>query len=190
MVDAIPARSGLPRIPASVPSPPAFSGGSELQNLMSLTRRLGADTHPFFTGRFLLRVDGLQGPILGAFSEVNGLSVSVEVEDLVEGGQNEFVHRLPKGMKWTNVSLQRGITTGNELFAWLTECSGHGLRARGKVVRREAAVSVLDSTLAPIRTWVLHDAFPVKWTGPTLTSRSRDAALETVELAHHGISVQ
>lgn len=179
---AIPAMPRIPGLPGVV--------GSTLGDLKSAISKFGASNNPFFTGRFLLRVDGMQGSVLGAFSEVNGLSVTVEVEDLVEGGENQSVHRLPKSLKWTNVTLTRGVTVGNELFTWLTECSGHGLQARGKVIRREAAISVVNSLYVPIRTWVLHEAYPVKWTGPTLTAKSRDVALESVELVHHGLSVQ
>ena len=36
-------------------------------------------------------------PQVGAFTEVAGLSVPVDDEDVHEGGRTQFVHRLPKG---------------------------------------------------------------------------------------------
>ena len=41
---------------------------------------------------FLFEVDGVD---IGAFMEVSGLEVSIETEDVSEGGQNSFVHKLP-----------------------------------------------------------------------------------------------
>jgi phage tail-like protein len=40
-----------------------------------------------------------------------------------------------------------------------------------------------------IRTWAFTDAWPVKWTGPTLNAASNQAATETLEIAHTGLRV-
>ncbi len=178
--------------PVGFPGTPGFGGMSPntgvpgLDRLLSTIRRIGANDNPFFTGHFLLRLDGVD--TVGAFSEVNGLSATVDTEELVEGGQNEFVHRLPKALRWSNVTLTRGVTAGNELFEWMTTCAGEQMK--GKVIRREAAISVVNALYVPIRTWVLHEAYPVKWTGPTMSAKGRDIALESVELVHHGLSIQ
>jgi phage tail-like protein len=144
--------------------------------------------HPPFSGRFKLQVDQLE---IGAFTEVAGLAVTIEVEEVVEGGQNQFTHKLPKSLKWPNITLKRGITDGNELFKWLASCSGDGLEHEGQVTRRNATISVLDSTGAHVvRAWTLQDAFPVRWTGPRFAASSRDLAVEELELAHHGFAAE
>ena len=37
--------------------------------------------------------------------------------------------------------------------------------------------------------WTLNKAFPVKWTGPAFKANEAAIAIETLEFAHHGISV-
>ena len=61
---------------------------------------------------FILKVDGRE---IGEFMEVSGLEVTVAVEDVEEGGQNGFVHKLPGRMTWPNIVLKRGITNNDNL---------------------------------------------------------------------------
>lgn len=141
---------------------------------------------PPFSGRFVFTVDGVT---IGAFTEVSGLSVQIEVEELAEGGQNQYTHRLPGRMKWPNLVLKYGITDSDNLFEWFTKCSGEGFAgAQHKLDRRSGAVTLLDSTRKPFRTWQFIDAFPVKWTGPRLAAASRDLAVEELEVCHCGFS--
>lgn len=139
---------------------------------------------PPFTGRFTLTVDGVE---IGAFTEVSGLAVTIDVEEVVEGGQNQFTHRLPKGMKWQNIVLKRGLTNSNELFGWLSRTSGEGFEAAGhRLQPRNATIKVLDAKGKVVRSWTLEGAVPVKWTGPRLAASSRDLANEELEVSHRG----
>lgn len=139
---------------------------------------------PPFVGAFVFTVDGMT---IGSFTEVAGLSVQIETEDLAEGGQNHYTHKLPGRMKWPNLVLKRGITDSDSLFEWFASCSGEGLAAAGnKVGRRNGAVSLLDSTGKPVRRWNFVDAYPVKWSGPRLAASSRDLAVEELEVCHCG----
>jgi phage tail-like protein len=139
---------------------------------------------PPFVGRFVFTVDGLT---IGAFTEVSGLSVQIDTEELVEGGQNQYTHKFPKAMKWPNLVLKRGITDTDALFEWFSKCSGEGLEAAGnKLERRHGSVQLLDSQGKVVRRWNFTDAFPVKWTGPKLAASSRDLATEELEVTHCG----
>jgi phage tail-like protein len=139
---------------------------------------------PPFVGRFVFTVDGLT---IGAFTEVSGLSVQIDTEELVEGGQNQYTHKFPKAMKWPNLVLKRGITDTDALFEWFAKCSGEGLEAAGnKLERRHGSVQLLDSQGKVVRRWNFTDAFPVKWTGPKLAASSRDLATEELEVTHCG----
>jgi len=135
---------------------------------------------PPFVGRFTLEVGNRP---LGAFMEVSGLSVTVEVEELVEGGQNGFVHRLPGRMKWPNLLLKRGVTDSDALFEWIGRTSGegfaqaasHGAAANHSIVPLDGSVSLCDSELQPVRTWAFTRAFPVRWSGPKLSASANEA---------------
>jgi phage tail-like protein len=146
-----------------------------------------ADAHtvdPPFAGKFIFTVDNI---VIGTFTEVSGLAVQVEVEELAEGGQNAYTHRLLGRMKWPNLVLKRGITDTDALFAWLSECSGEGLtRGGNKVVPRNGKVSVLTANGTVLRSWEFTGAKPVKWTGPRLAASSRELAMEELEVCHNG----
>jgi len=136
------------------------------------------------SGRFLFEVDGLE---IGQFSEVNGLTVEVQVETVEEGGENQFAHKLPGRMSWPNITLKRGVIQSDNLFAWLKETSGEGYASRGnKLERRTAAITLLALDGSRLRAWNLADAFAVKWSGPSFTATPNGAATEELEIAHHG----
>ena len=140
---------------------------------------------PPFTAQFVFTVEGV-GEI-GAFIECSGLSVEVEVEEINEGGQNHFSHRLPGRMKWPNIVLRRGITDSDNLFDWFSKTSGDGFAGEGsKLEQTEGAVSLLDAGGETVRTWEFEGAFPVKWSGPKFASSGNELAVEELEIAHHG----
>jgi len=135
------------------------------------------------SGKFLFEVDGLE---IGQFSEVNGLSVEVHVESVEEGGENQFVHKLPGRMSWPNITLKRGVIQADNLFTWLKDSSGEGYAAKGRLERRSAAITLLAVDGTRLRAWNLADAFAVKWTGPSFSATPTGSATEELEIAHHG----
>jgi phage tail-like protein len=139
---------------------------------------------PPFVGKFTFEIDGLT---IGAFTEVSGLSVQVDVEELAEGGQNGYTHKLLGRMKWPNLVFKRGLTDTDALFEWLLTASGEGLTEAGNRIKpRNGKISVLDASGKAMRTWTILEAKPVKWTGPKLAASSRDLAIEELEVCHSG----
>jgi phage tail-like protein len=55
-----------------------------------------------------------------------------------------------------------------------------------KLVRKTAAITLVDRTGTRLRSWNFIDAYPVKWTGPSFAATSTDAANEELEITHHG----
>jgi phage tail-like protein len=137
-----------------------------------------------FAGKFLFEVDGVS---IGAFTEVEGLQVDVTVEEVEEGGQNQFVHRLPGRLTWPNIVFRRGVTNSDNLFDWLQTTAGDGFTKEGnKLTRRSAAVTLISDDRKRLRAWELAAAFPVRWKGPSFAASSNDVAAEELEIAHHG----
>ena len=46
-----------------------------------------------------------------SFQEVSGIGSEMETEPYVEGGENRYVHQLPKSVKHPKLVLKRGIAT-------------------------------------------------------------------------------
>ena len=133
---------------------------------------------------FLFEVDGVE---IGRFMEVSGLEVTVGVEELEEGGENNYVHKLPGRMTWPNITLKRGITQNDTLLSWLNKSSGEQFAASGnKLERSTAAITLLGPSAQRLRAWEFDGAFPVKWKGPDFAVSSTDMATEELEITHHG----
>jgi len=147
-----------------------------------------ADAHtidPPFVGKFIFKIGTLE---IGAFTEVTGLSVQIDVEELAEGGQNAYTHKLLGRMKWPNIVFKRGLTDPDTLFKWLLQYSGDGFTQSGNKTGEgsDGSISVLKANGTPFRTWSLMGVKPVKWTGPRLSASSRDLAIEELEVCHSG----
>lgn len=138
--------------------------------------------------RFLFTLDGVE---VGLFREVSGLELSVAVEEIAEGGQNGFTHRVPGRMSWPNITFRRGITQSNVLFEWLQKSSGEGFAAAGnKLTRSTGAVTAIGYDLTPLRSWNLIDVFPIRWKGPEFGADKNEALQEELEIAHHGFTAK
>jgi len=99
--------------------------------------------------------------------------------DKAAGGN--FVHKYVGLERYPQVTLRRGITTDQTLWAWR------------KLVRDNPAdrstyvcnvkVSLLDENHAATKlVWILQDAWPSKISGPSLNAKSNELAIETLEL--------
>lgn len=136
--------------------------------------------------QFLVTIQDANLPQDMAFAEVSGLDVEIEIETVVEGGENTFVHRLPKGAKHSNLVLKRGIAdASNGLASWCKEVLEGGLVKQIKP--RNILISLCDQNNAPVRSWAFSNAYPVKWSTGGLDASKNAIAIETIEFAYHTI---
>ena len=145
-------------------------------------RYLGGE--PALGSRFLFEVDGVE---IGLFAAVRGLQVSSQTENLTEGGQNGYTHRMPGRLEWPNITFSRGLTDADALFDWMNKTAGEGFAAAGiKITRSTGAITAVASNGDRLRSWSLEGVFPVRWTGPDFATASDDPLTEELEIAHHG----
>ncbi len=138
---------------------------------------VGKRSDPYGAFNFLVEIDGI---IEGGFTEVSGLSIQTEYDSVKEGGNNNFEHKLPKGTKYTDITLKRGITDW-ELYDWYRDV------INGKIERKSGSIYLIDSSGDRVMEWYFLEAFPVKWDGPAFNAGSNAIATETLVLAHHGL---
>jgi phage tail-like protein len=131
--------------------------------------------------RFQVVVDDEQ--TIGAFAECSGLSAEYDVFEYAEGGQLDFVHKFRGGLKYPNLVLKRGITYETAFLDWFMNIAQTDREKRGNVT-----LVLLGEDGQKVRSWSFISAFPVKWTGPSLSSKSTNIAMETLEIAHQGLS--
>ena len=136
---------------------------------------------------FRVQIAGASSEDDAAFTEVSGLDREIEVEEIKEGGENSFSHRLPGRVKHGNLVLKRGILAKNSDFArWCQSELQSG--ASGSVSCLDLDVSLLDESGAPLLTWNCANAWPVKWSIGTLDSTKNEIAVETLEFAYRQIT--
>jgi phage tail-like protein len=129
------------------------------------------------SSHFAVEIDG---SIVASFTECSGLGVTIGVDKYEEGGDNGVTLKFQGRTDYTNIVLKHGITESTDLFDWLIKI------VRGEYARKNVSIRVLTADLSEIRSWQFTGAFPVKWTGPTLTANASSVAIETLELAHEG----
>lgn len=145
-------------------------------------RFLGGD--PTLGSRFLFEVDGVE---IGLFASVRGLQVSSQTENIVEGGQNGYTHRMPGRLEWPNIIFSRGLTDADALFDWMNKTAGEGFAAAGnKITKSTGAITAMSTDGSRLRSWSLEDVFPIRWTGPDFSVTSDSPLTEELEVAHHG----
>lgn len=131
--------------------------------------------------RFYVEIEGVTHAV---FTEVSGLSLEVATEDVEEGGRNGFVHRMPGRCKIGNLVLKRGMTKSNELLKWNLDMS------QGKLKPRHVSVIVYNPDGSESMRWNFTNAYPVKWTGPQFKADDTGTAIESMELAHEGFTLE
>lgn len=139
----------------------------------------GEPKYPYLN--FMFHVE-IQGMIVAGFSEASGLQVETETEDYREGGVNDYVHKLPKISKQSNISLKRGITDSDVLWQW------HQDVVNGIIERKDGRIILFDFQGNEKWRWEFKEAFPVKWSGPDFRANGSAVAVESLELVHHGIT--
>jgi phage tail-like protein len=144
-----------------------------------VTNLLGIRADPYQVFNFLVEIEGL---LAGGFSECSGLQVETETLDYREGGLNDYVHRFTGPTKYPPLILKHGLTQIDGLWSW------HQDVVAGKIERRNGTIYLLDKQRIPVMWWDFKEAIPVKWTGPELNANSGNVAVESVELAHRGLS--
>lgn len=126
---------------------------------------------------FTVEVDG---SIIAMFTECSGLGLSIAEEKYEEGGENNVTLKFPGRVDYTNLTLKRGIAESTDLLDWVKGVM------QGEHLRKNVSIRVLTPDLTEIQRWQFKDAFPVRWTGPSLQTTSNSVAVETLELAHNG----
>jgi phage tail-like protein len=128
--------------------------------------------------RFWVAIDN---QLVAVFKECSGLSGEIQVQSFEEGGNNDFEHKLPGRAKFGNVSLVTGLASAEVMWRWFADAS------IGNIRRRNVSVILHSIDRRGSLQWTLRAAYPVKWQGPKMTTDDNSIALQTLELAHHGI---
>jgi phage tail-like protein len=120
------------------------------------------------------------------FTEVTGLDKSMDVIEYRDGSSPEYSKiKMPGLQKFSNVTLKRGtFESDNEYYEWLNTVQ------MNTIERRDLVISLLNENHEPVMVWKIKNAFPVKVQSSDLKADGNEVAIETMELAHEGLTIE
>jgi phage tail-like protein len=140
-------------------------------------------THPYPLPRFHFQVDWAGKKI--SFTEVTGLVIEREKIEYRHSDSKDF-HKIsqPGLQKTSNLVLKRGKFESDVDFnTWFDEVADD--RAN---TRRDVIIRLLSEKHQPVAAWKASRCFPVKVTAPDLKSDANEIAVESIEVAHEGLT--
>lgn len=135
-------------------------------------------TDPLVSFTFMLDV---QGAVQGLFTEISGLGSETDVieQKAVKDGK-EFIIKTAGRLKFTDVTLKRGVTAEMDIWKWRTLVEQGNMEG----ARKSASIFMLDHELAPVAQWDLTNCWPTKVTGPSFKSDDNSFGIEEVTLTY------
>ena len=121
------------------------------------------------------------------FQEVSGLESRLDVEPVTEGGENRFVHALPKPAKPSNLVLQRCVADiDDDLVTW---CKSTLENDFSKPIQpRDLRIALIDKDKKPMAQWHVRNAYPVTLDVAGFDAMKSELAIEKIELAVSDLS--
>jgi phage tail-like protein len=121
------------------------------------------------------------------FQEVSGLSIEVNTQEYRAGNAKQNtpikitgLHSVP------DVTLRRGLIGDLDLITWLDAVrSGK----QGEQLRKVVIELKSEDRESTVQSWTLHEARPIRYTGPSLSGSSSDVAVEEIVLAVERIEI-
>lgn len=118
--------------------------------------------------------------IVACFTECSGLSIKVDYETYMEGGDNEQQRIFLKHRSISEVTFKRGVTEDLSFWQWITATTNR---------RRNIRVLTFNQAGETRQCWTLIGAVPVSWRAPSLQADSSQAAIEELTVACEGLTV-
>ncbi|RPI19313.1 MAG: phage tail protein [Ignavibacteriae bacterium] len=120
------------------------------------------------------------------FTEVTGLDITTEVIEYRDGVSPEYSKiKMPGQRKFSNITLKRGtFQSDNQFYQWFNTVN------LNTIERRDIIISLLNENHEPVIVWKIKNAWPTKITPTDLKADGNEVAIETLELAHEGITIQ
>jgi phage tail-like protein len=136
--------------------------------------------NPFGAFNFQVKLgdQGGEDQIVGGFSDVSGLGNEVKYSEYRNGNDPEnHVRKVANTNTTDDITLKRGVIGDLQLFTWLKQTR------IGVFDPRTVTITMLDEARAPVCSWVLQNAQPKKWVGPTLAAKGGgEVAMEELHL--------
>jgi phage tail-like protein len=145
-------------------------------------------TNPFTAFNFAveIHVPGVSKQVCNAaFSECDGLEMTMEVKTIREGGDNGRQIRLTGPAAFGTLTLKRGLTLNYDLWDWFAAVH------KDPRLRADAEVVIFDPNgVTTVAGFVLARCVPVKLKAPALNAVGGGVAVEELQLAYESLALK
>ncbi len=141
--------------------------------------------YPFTAFNFSVEINREGGPLVqAAFSECDGLEMTMDIKTIREGGANDRAHRVGGTVSYSNLTLKRGMTDSFDLWTWFRDTIDDPRQ------RADAEVVVLaaDGQSERVR-FQLSRCLPVKLKAPPLNAAQGQVAVEELQMAYETLKL-
>lgn len=142
--------------------------------------------HPYTAFNFSIEINvpGISPQVCAAaFSECDGLEMSMEIKTIREGGSNNRQIRLTGPMAYGTLTLKRGMTDNFDLWDWVARMQSE------PALRADAEVALLAADGVTVRArYVLARCLPMKVKAPALNAKDGTIAIEEFQLAYESLT--
>ena len=146
-------------------------------------------SNPYSNFSYFIEISrsGLPMTQLGGFEEVAGLkNIQFGFRGVSElrraGGQGGISaagnpQRIQGLNKVNDVTLKRGVVNSSPFWSWVTAA-----RASAALAKRDGTITLRDETGQPVKSWSFTNAVISHYSGPSLSGKSSDVAIEELEI--------
>jgi phage tail-like protein len=145
--------------------------------------------HPFTAFNFLVEV---QVPGMGsalahaAFSECDGLEMTMESKTIREGGRNAGPVHMAGPVGYGQLTLKRGMTSNVDLWRWFERVNAPG---NGGVRGTAEVVSLHSDAFTEQFRFRLGGCLPVKLKASPFNARDGQIAIEEMQVAYESLEM-
>jgi phage tail-like protein len=134
-----------------------------------------------------ISVEGLADQLCqAAFSECDGLEMSMEPKSFQQGGLNTEQIHLAGPISTAELTLKRGMSKDFGLWRWFTEL----MKTDRRGLRGQATIVMLDGQKQEQIKFKLKDCLPIKLRAPALNAGEGGLAIEEMQLVYAAMEVE
>ena len=113
-----------------------------------------------------------------------GYNFLISLEGTTIGGFTEM-SKIQGAHKVGDVTLKRGLIDSTSLSNWITSARSSPMSAK-----KQVTITLRNEANQPTEVYKLSHAIPTKYTGPSLSAKGTDVAIEELVLVCENISIE
>jgi phage tail-like protein len=155
---------------------------------------MATSSYPFTAFNFSVEINvPFIGPALcnAAFSECDGLDMTMDVKTIREGGNNTQQIRMVGAVNYGLVTLKRGMTSNFDLWDWFDAQQHANPEQLRSDIRGDVDVVVLSSDhKSELVRFQLRKCLLTKLKAPALSAKDGIVAVEEMQLSYESMSLK